>query len=100
MILEFKCSNFRSINKEITFSMQAAKDDTLSEQLINFDTKNFLRTSFIYGPNGSGKTTLLRAINRMANLVGTSYRNQPGDELALDPLKLNQDNPTHFSILF
>lgn len=100
MILEFKCSNFRSINKEITFSMQAAKDDTLSEQLINFDTKNFLRTSFIYGPNGSGKTTLLRAINRMANLVGTSYRNQPGDELAFDPHKLNQDNPTHFSMWF
>lgn len=100
MILEFKCSNFRSINKEITFSMQAAKDDTLSEQLINFDTKNFLRTSFIYGPNGSGKTTLLKAINRMANLVGTSYRNQPGDELPFDPHKLNLENPTYFSIWF
>jgi len=100
MILEFKCSNFRSINSEIDFNMQATKDDSFAEQLIDFDSKKFLRHAEIYGGNGVGKTTLLRAIARMSQLVRSSYHLQPGDLLPQDNHKLNPDNPTYFSLWF
>ena len=100
MLLDFKCKNFRSIYSEIDFSMQASKDETFSDQLIDFDSKKFLRNTVIYGPNGSGKTTIIRAISRLSNLVGRSYTFQPGDELPFDPHKLHSEEPTHFSIWF
>lgn len=35
MLLEFRCSNFKSIKEEIRFSMIAGKDDT-SEELFEY----------------------------------------------------------------
>lgn len=102
MILEFKCSNFRSINTEVDFNMQATTDKKFEENLVDFDGKKFLKSSEIYGPNGSGKSTLLNAIYLLKQMVCFSNDNKPRkrDKLPYYPHKLNKDNPTHFSIWF
>lgn len=102
MILEFKCSNFRSINSEIDFNMQATADKKFEENLIEFDGKKFLKSAEIYGPNGSGKSTLLKAIWLMKEIVCNSNENKDSKKTKLPthPHRLNKENPTHYSMWF
>lgn len=101
MILEFKCSNFRSINSEIDFNMQATADKKFEENLIEFDGKKFLKSAEIYGPNGSGKSTLLTAIRMMKSVVCLSNnKGKDRDDLPSDNHKLNPNAPTVFSMWF
>lgn len=102
MLLEFKCSNFRSINTEVDFNMQATSDKKFEDNLVEFDGKKFLKSAEIYGPNGSGKSTLLTAIHLMKQMVCLSNDNKPSkrDNLPYSPHKLNENNPTSFSIWF
>ena len=39
MILEYKCSNFKSIKDEVIFSMLASSDTRYSEKLLHFQNK-------------------------------------------------------------
>lgn len=58
MILEYKCSNFKSIKDEVIFSMLASSDTRHSEKLLHFQNKEFNRVSVVcknyiegrYGP--------------------------------------------------
>ena len=59
MLVEFSCSDYKSIHKPVKLSMIAGSDDTREEKLIQYDKYRINRMSVIYGPNGSGKTTLL-----------------------------------------
>ena len=56
MLLEFRCSNFKSIKEEIRFSMIAGKDNTSEELLKVYNNFRVLRSAVIYGANGSGKS--------------------------------------------
>lgn len=69
MLLEFTCSNYRSIKDKITFSMIAGKDTTAEDTLIMYDKFRVLRSSAIYGANGSGKSTFVDAIHFVRSLV-------------------------------
>lgn len=102
MLLEFKCSNFRSINTEVDFNMQATADKKFEENLVEFDGKKFLKSAEIYGPNGSGKSTLLKALWIMKEMVCNSNENKASKKTKLPakPHKLNKDAPTHFSLWF
>ena len=55
MLLQFSCSNFKSIKEKIIFSAVASKDEQFEDCLINIDKIRVLRTALIYGANGSGK---------------------------------------------
>ena len=59
MLLNYKCSNFKSIKDEITFSMLAGSDDTAESYLKEFGNYRILHCAVIYGPNGSGKSNFL-----------------------------------------
>ena len=63
MILEFRCTNFRSIKNEVCFSSIAGADTSYEDRLIEYSKYRILRTAVIYGANGSGKSTLLSRVN-------------------------------------
>ena len=55
MLLEFTCSNYKSIHKRVKLSMIAGSDDTREDELIQYDKYRINRMSVRYGPNVSGK---------------------------------------------
>ncbi len=101
MLLQFSCSNFKSIKEKITFSFLASKDDTYEDELKTFLNHKVLRSAVVYGPNGSGKSNFLNSIGFMKGLIINSINNQPGDLIPQFGHKLNtEDIPTTFNIQF
>lgn len=101
MLLEFTCSNYKSIMNKVTFSFLASNDDTYEDELKQFSSHRILRTAAIYGPNGSGKSNFLDSIRFMTALVVNSIHKQPGDLIQQHPHKLKGENtPTVFTIQF
>lgn len=88
MLLEFSCSNHKSIKDKIFFSMIAGKDETNEELLYKYDNVRVLNGAVIYGANGSGKSNFIDAIRYMKSLVINSIKNQPGNEIRQMPHKL------------
>lgn len=86
MLLEFRCSNHRSIKEEVRLSMVACSDDSESDHLFEYDDYRILPVSAIYGANGSGKSNVLGAMAFMKSLVVSddcSFRQIP-HKLATD----------------
>ena len=77
MLLEFKCSNHRSIKEKVSFSMIAGSDNTSEELLKKFGNFRILRSAVIYGANGSGKSNFISALSFMKDLVSNSINHQP-----------------------
>ena len=101
MLLEFSCSNHKSIRGEVKFSALAGTDTTYEDKLISFGDNKVLRASAIYGANGSGKSNFIDAISFMQNLVTSSINNQPGQGLYQKPHKLESyDTESRYSITF
>lgn len=101
MLLEFSCSNFRSIREKILFSMIASSDSTLSDRLGTIENHQVLRSAVIYGANGSGKSNFVRAVAFVKNLVTSSITNQPGKGIAQQPHKLSgYGEKTEFRLQF
>ena len=67
MLLEFRCSNHKSIKDEVLFSMIAGTDDSLQDELCTVGSLKVLPSAVVYGANGSGKSNFLNAIFFMAN---------------------------------
>lgn len=101
MLLEFRCSNFKSIKEEIRFSMIAGKDNTSEELLKVYNNFRVLRSAVIYGANGSGKSNFINALLFMCNLVQTSISYQPGQKIPQAAHKLSEkEKPSTFDIQF
>lgn len=102
MLLNFSCSNIRSIMDEVKFSLMASADDTREEELITYTPggERILSAGAVYGSNATGKTSLLTAMAMMKNMVDNNIIVQPGDLLARMPHKLSKDKPTKYSIEF
>lgn len=98
MLLEFKCSNVRSIRDEVTLNLRAGTDDTFENHLINFENERINPACAIYGSNATGKTSVLTAMSIMQNMVITSHMLQPGDMLPRNPHRLWQEKPTEYSM--
>ena len=92
MLIEFSCSNHKSIKDKITFSALASKDTSHSDCLLGFEKYKFDRTMAIYGANGSGKSNFLSAIAFAKYLVCNSIQYQPGQLIEHNPHKLSSDN--------
>ncbi|MBQ8159985.1 MAG: ATP-binding protein [Clostridia bacterium] len=89
MLLEFACSNHRSIREEILFSMMAGTDTTDEDRLYETAGLKVLKSAVIYGANGSGKSNLLDAISFLCRLVAESGTNLPGKDIRQQPFKLD-----------
>ncbi|MCR5535779.1 MAG: ATP-binding protein [Succinivibrio sp.] len=88
MLLEFACSNHKSIRKEILFSTLASKDTTYADRTYAIAGNKVLKSAVIYGANGSGKSNFVDAIAFVKNLVLNSIRHGPGQGIAQHPHKL------------
>ena len=101
MLLQFSCSNHKSIRKKVTFSTIAGSDNTFEENLKTFSNHRVLRSAVIYGANGSGKSNFISALQFMRNLVSGSINHQPGQGIFQAPHKLNSDSvPSEYEIQF
>jgi hypothetical protein len=89
MLLEFTCSNHKSIRKKIIFSALAGKDTSHEEKIEKIAGLDVLKSAVIYGANGSGKSNLVDAIDFVRNLVLNSILNQPGQGIRQSPHKLD-----------
>ena len=69
MLLEFSCSDHKSIKTPILFSTVASKDTVNEDSLYMYGNTRVLRTAVIYGANGSGKSNFVDAIQFVKNLV-------------------------------
>ena len=88
MLLEFACSNHKSIRSEVLFSTLAGKDNKYEDRIYNLDGVRVLKSAVIYGANGSGKSNFIDAITFMKNLVMNSINHQPGQGIRQLPHKL------------
>ena len=101
MLLEYSCSNYKSIKDEITFSMLAGSDDTYEDKLIDAGNYRVLRSAIVYGANGSGKSNFINSLSFMKELVANSINHQPGEGIFQSPHKLApMTEPSDFNIQF
>ncbi|MBQ9812616.1 MAG: ATP-binding protein [Thermoguttaceae bacterium] len=101
MLLEFSCSNYKSIKDEILFSMIAGKDNAHEETLLDFDKYRILSNAVVYGANGSGKSAFIESIQFVKNLVVNSINHQPGQGILQIPHKtLGIDKDSSYHIQF
>ena len=100
MLLEFSCSNFKSIKEMVTFSAIATDNIKNEKFLKKFDDFRVLHTSVIYGPNGAGKSNIFKGIGFMRDLVIKSRENRPVEVLKQPTHKMAQDKKSEFNIQF
>ncbi|QQQ87060.1 MULTISPECIES: AAA family ATPase [Peptacetobacter] len=100
MLLEYRCSNYKSIKDEVLFSMSASSDTEHSDKLIDFKKLKINKATAIYGANGSGKSSLLESCLFLTSLV-SNKPSQPGDKILVIPHALSAiDEPTELLIHF
>jgi uncharacterized protein len=100
MLMNFRVSNFRSINEMVELSMVPAdlKNSTNVIKKTNSEaTKNKdfygLTSAAIYGPNASGKSNIIKALFAFKEYIRSSTDNKPNDSIKLfDPFKLCKKN--------
>ncbi len=85
MLLEFSCSNHKSIGSEVTFSVSASQDTANEENLIHDGDSRVLKAAVIYGANGSGKSNLIDAMAFVKKMVTDSVNHQPGELINQTP---------------
>ena len=101
MLLQFSCSNYKSIKEKIDFSMRASSDTSMLERTKAYNGTRVLRMAAIYGANGSGKSNFISAIGFVQWLIGSSIRYQPGEKIRLHPHKLSSEEmPSSFDVQF
>ncbi len=101
MLLEFSCSNHKSIRNEVLFSTLAGKDSTYEDRLFDMNGVKVLKSAVIYGANGSGKSNFIDAISFVKNLVIGSIHHQPGQGIRQMPHKLDGfDRDSSYKIQF
>lgn len=101
MLLEFQCSNHKSIKERVNFSLIAGRDDTSEELLKKFGNFRVLRSAIIYGANGSGKSNFIDALAFMRGLVSNSINYQPGQAVFQARHKLTaEETPSEYRIQF
>lgn len=104
MLVEFSVENYRSIQEKQTISMVASEDETMLNSntfpIPNNDDLRLVTSAAIYGPNASGKSNLLQAMYVLKYLVlNSASRMQAGDNLPIEPFRLNRESPKQPTIL-
>ena len=111
MLLNFRITNFRSINEMVELSMIPSDLKNPVNRIIKTNpnaTKNKdhygLTSAAIYGPSASGKSNIVKALGAFRNFVKNSTDNKPNDTIKLyNPFILCKENilkPSCFSIDF
>lgn len=94
MLLEFSCSNHKSIREKVLFSTLASKDNTNIDKTFKYGDEKVLKAAVIYGANGSGKSNFIDAISFMKYTVINSVNNLLGQGVGQSKHKLENENST------
>ncbi|MBR3771580.1 MAG: ATP-binding protein [Clostridium sp.] len=101
VLLEFSCSNYKSIKDEVFYSAIAGTDTTFEETLGVYGNYRILPSTVIYGANGSGKSNFINALSYLKRLVCNSISYQPGQDILQSRHKLSaNDAPSGYRIQF
>ena len=101
MLLEFACSNHKSIRNQVLFSTVAGKDTVHEDKIYDVEGIKVLKSAVIYGANGSGKSNFIDAISFVKRLVMNSINHQPGQGIRQIPHKLDGfDRESSYKIQF
>jgi hypothetical protein len=101
MLLEFSCSNHKSIKNKIVFSTVAGSDTLFEEKTKEIAGVKVLKSAVIYGANGSGKSNFIDAISFVKKLVINSITHQPGQGIRQIPHKLDgPSTPSTYQVHF
>lgn len=106
MLKEFRIANYRSINDEQIFTMEACSPREISEfpeHVIEIGDQRLLKVSSLYGPNGSGKTNLFNGLLLLSNIIkGVWTKNEAfGNDNYFPCLLCGDDKPySKFDIFF
>jgi hypothetical protein len=110
MLIDFRVGNFRSFQKTVTLSMEAApissRNSLLNENNLFAVNANLrlLKSAAIYGANASGKSNLGAAFSFVKNFVrDSSKESQSGERIWIEPFRLSDetfDKPSFFEIVF
>ncbi|MDD3251869.1 MAG: ATP-binding protein [Lachnospiraceae bacterium] len=115
MLLEFKTSNYKSFQEELSFSLvpapkQKGLDYSVLQETIGKNTYRGLCSAVIYGPNASGKTNIIGAMDTFKSIVLRGNIRNDDDKSAPNPaanaLELIPNNsaqqvqPVSFAIRF
>ncbi len=102
VFLSFKLKNWRCFRDEQNFTMEASREDNLSETLtkINKFRINLLPVTAIYGGNASGKSSFIKAIRFLQHLV---TKEKDLKTVSLSPLSFqldpeNSEEPSSFEL--
>ena len=82
MLKEFRVANFKSIQKEQVFTMEACPKTVVSEypeHVIEVGEERLLKVTSIYGPNGGGKSNLFKALSTLAIVL--NQKTLPNDSI-------------------
>jgi AAA15 family ATPase/GTPase len=76
MLKELSVKNFKSINEELFFTMEADYErvSELPEHIVDINGNKLLKVASMYGPNGGGKSNILKALYMAKRLVTSSDR--------------------------
>ncbi len=109
MLIQFTLRNFTAFKDKAILSFIASNYDkeTLERSNITYIDKfdlKLLKSAVIYGANASGKSKIINALQFMREFVITSSsESQKGDNIKVDPFKLNVENetqPSEFEVIF
>lgn len=106
MLKELRIGNYRSINEEQIFTMEACSKNEISEypdHVLEIKDERILKVSSFYGPNGGGKTNLIKAIMTISQIIrGAQINNDARGNANYMPCLLNEkkNNESKFDIFF
>lgn len=107
MLVEFRVSNFRSLQDEQVLSLVAGNKRS-ADGRNTYDTgikavPRLLRSAVVFGPNAGGKSNLVRALQYMRAVVVESATRQPGQSYNVQPFRLDpkfESQSTRFEMTF
>ena len=103
MLIQFSVENYLSIKDKVVLSLLASRDNEHPEHLIVDRSKNYLKSTVIYGANASGKSNVLNAFWFMVNYVLTSHNQQVHKAIERSPFKFDRETPARpssFEVIF
>ena len=103
MLLSFTVGNFRSFKENKTFSMKAASIQEHKDFVRESNNAKLLPVAAVYGANSSGKSNLISALRMMKDVLLSSVKTNPTEELKTDIFKLDKfysQKPTFFEVVF
>ena len=103
MLVSFTVGNYRSFKEKKIFSLKASSMQEHGEFVRDGYGVKLLPSVAVYGANSSGKSNLLSALKEMKEVLLSSVKTNPTEDLKTDVFKLDErylQKPTLFDATF